>query len=315
MSSGVWSDLRRHVLDRCVMTEADLRVIGSDAFWRGASDWDAAESLMSMHQGAEAKPSAWPDLFSRLMCDCVARLVESENGFSDRITAMLFKGLSDGSRLVDSVALDVLIDVLERIPHHSMPLVLLGLSEVKTGILTGQSVLREGHLGVVGVITQTDVAIMRRLLAAGGRNAPPVGRDEAFMLLEINALTDDKACDHSWNALYVSAMAHALVALCGLRVQSRGQVMSGDVSAAHPITRRTPAMDRLAIANKRTQFEVAKKFGSEQRRDAFALARDIASRIGAGHVLRGNEAHLLAALEDSCPVLPPALQTLVDTAA
>jgi hypothetical protein len=311
-----------------------------------------ADLLLMLNTACRIKDASWSGFFVETLTDYLVHQTAPEGYVTAATAEWLALRFSRDGRITNHAELDLVVSIIEEARWVPLSLPLIVLRQVRAGIATGQGPLRAGAPVPAGVITDTEVELVRRVLVACD-DALPVTRAEAEALFEINAALSDPASHPGWAELYVTAIANAVMWAAGYAVAARSdalgklEVVSDAAHASDTIrlpcgitsdeiAARLSAADDIAQMNGPAAFSTCRPQSSEER----ALARlerqrieiithdkilepDIdwlVGQIGGQISARGgqaspNEHRLLARIERSSPALHPALEPLLKTVA
>lgn len=306
-----------------------------------------ADLLLMLNTACRIKDASWASLFVDAVTDYLVHQAEPEGYVTSANADWLTMRLPGDGRITSHAELELAVSILEEARWAPQSLSRLMLQQVRDAVASGHGPLRAGILMGPGTITDAEVELARRVLAAGD-DSLPVTKSEAAVLFEINAALTDPAAHPGWAHLYVQAIANAVMASSGLGVAGRRQFLS----EAFPADMEAPAATAPAGAAIRlmnlhspaeapparstTAFSTIRPLSVEER----ALARLERQRIEIitcdelaepeiewlveridGQMSRGpgavgpNERRLLALVERHSPALHPALAPLVARAA
>lgn len=206
-------------------------------------------------------------------------------------------------------ALPLLLRLMEGARAVDPVLPAFALRQVFAAIITGEGPLSTGRIHFTRVVDGHDVALLRRvLMAGGGGEGRAVSRQEADALFDIHDATCGAANDPAFEPLFVRAIVQHVRASSGLHAGSRASL---SMTSADTRNGAHMALDMLALAGYRRDLDSLV--------EAFALTDDTASWL-TGRLMREGKASpacaaLAQLLADRAGALPASLRTLVDRAA
>jgi hypothetical protein len=306
-----------------------------------------ADLLLMLNNACRIKDASWASLFVDAVTDYLVHQAAPEGYITSANADWLTMRFSSDGRITSHAELELAVSILEEARWAPQSLSRLLLQQVCNAVASGQGPLRAGILMGPGTITDAEVELTRRILAAGD-DSLPVTKSEAAVLFEINATLADPASHAGWALLYVNAIANAVMTSTGLGVAGRRQFLSeafaADIEAAGSSGPAGAPLRLLSLqptaepptAPVTTVFSTFRPLSIEER----ALARLERQRIEIitcdelaepeiewlveridGQMSRGsgtvgpNERRLLALVERHSPALHPALAPLVARAA
>lgn len=231
---------------------------------------------------AAAQPSDKPRSAAAGVSACIAE--------SPRALPLLLR-LMEGARAVDSA------------------LPAFALRQVFAAIITGEGPLSTGRIHFTRVVDGHDVALLRRvLMAGGGGEGRAVSRQEADALFDIHDATCDAGNDPAFEPLFVRAVVQHVRASSGLQAGSRASL---SMSSADTRNGAHMALDMLALAGYQPDLDSLV--------EAFALGDETAAWLTGRLTREGRASPACAALArllaDRTGALPASLRALVDRAA
>ncbi len=150
-------------------------------------------------------------------------------------------------------ALPLLLRLMEGARSVAPALPAFALRQVLAAIITGEGPLSSGRIHFSRVVDAHDVALLRRVLTAGGGGeGRAVSRQEADVLFDIHDATCGAANDPAFETLFVRAIVQHVRAASRLHAGSRASLSmpSADTrNGAHM------ALDMLALAGYRPDLD------------------------------------------------------------
>ena len=282
---------------------------------------DEAEALIKLDQGVEQSTAAWPELFIEALSDYVVHQTPPEGYVDSEHAQWLIAAVSRDGQIRTSTELELLVEVLEKAIDAPPMLAAFALSAVKHAVLNGREDLQLDAQGHIGVISEGDVALLRRILyAASGSGNVAVTRDEAEVLFDLNDATRSAQNAPAWSDLFVKAIAGAVMSVSGYRPPS-GEVALARAAwldeqsegigsfmgkMAHSLgglfSPREVEVDRSAL--REAEYRAAEPVTAEE-------AEWLVARLSRDGTLDANERMLLRFIEAESPSIHPSLKALV----
>ena len=206
-------------------------------------------------------------------------------------------------------ALPLLLRLMEGARSVASALPAFALRQVLAAIITGEGPLSNGRIHFSRVVDAHDVALLRRVLTAGGGGeGRAVSRQEADVLFDIYDATCGAANDPAFETLFVRAIVQHVRAASRLHAGSRASLSmpSADTrNGAHM------ALDILALAGYRPDLDSLVETVAVADEPAAWLTERL-SREGRTSPACAALVRLLA---DRAAAMPASLRALVDRAA
>lgn len=335
------------IRQRGTIRDVDVRSMRRWLEEDGAISALEADLLLMLNNACRIKDASWASFFVDAVTDYLVHQAEPEGYITSANADWLTMRVASDGRITSHAELELTASILDEARWAPQSLSRLLLQQVRNAVASGQGPLRAGILMGPGTITDAEVELARRILAAGD-DSLPVTKSEAAVLFEINATLSDPAAHPGWAHLYINAIANAVMASTGLGVAGRRQFLSEDFSAdmeaPSPAAPAGSTLQLLSVhspvdspaARATTVFSTFRPLSVEER----ALARLERQRIEIitcdelaepaiewlveridGQMSRDcgaigpNERRLLALVERHSPELHPALAPLVAKAA
>ncbi|HSR82087.1 MAG TPA: hypothetical protein VLL28_15040 [Hyphomicrobiaceae bacterium] len=221
--------------------------------------------------------------------------------------------------------------MLDKARWAPQSLVRFALEQVKEAVLSGAGPLRSGKILEPGIVSESDVNLLRRILyAAASDGCIAVTRVEADVLFEI----DESSCggdNHpAWTDLFVKAIANCVMAASGYAPPPRKVALAGESwldrrgdLSLDAIMRGVGSLKGL-LAGYREQSAEEGAIARLTRQKVEIVTHDavapanatwLAERIGRDGKITANERALFLFLKTESPAIDPALRVLVNQAA
>lgn len=146
-------------------------------------------------------------------------------GYVDEADAAWLIGeLDKGAAPIGTVELELVVKILEAALNAPAALKRWALDEIERCVLAGDGATRRGAPLRPGVVDEAEVALLRRILfAGGGDGALLVSHDEAEMLWRIKDATLGADNAAGWKTLFVQAVGNCLTAYSSYRPLERAE--------------------------------------------------------------------------------------------
>ncbi len=313
---------------------------------------DEAEQLMALDAACPVKDPSWYPCLVEAITDFIV-LQEKPEGYMVRDKAAWLTGqIEQHGQASGHVGLALLASVLNRARWSPPSLAVFGLETIKTAVVTGNGPLRVGRPVEPGAIAQAEIeAIIRLLIAFGGKSGIPVTRAEADVLIDINKALLPGNSSPAWTELYVKAVGNAVLSGIGMVVGERTTALEAEAwlldgkdedhsqsvarllrPAANLPSRLTRSFAGRMIAGGAGSIWAACRTQSSEERALMRLERQrreiitcehiedaseawLIERLGTNGHLDDNEIALIAFLQREAAQLPPALSALAARAA
>jgi hypothetical protein len=224
------SDEVKAILARGRITDEDVLTLRRRVFAKGIvtpADADMAFGLND-RLGRDAAPS-WPPFFIEALTDYIVHQAEPHGYISEENADWLIARISHSGTVETETELELLVKVLECAKLSPVKLVTFALDQVKRGVLYGEGFVGHSRRQVPGVIDESEVELVRRILYAfGGDGSIAVTKQEAAVLFDINDATREAENHPAWSDLFVKALANFLMAASGYRVPTRQEALRRD---------------------------------------------------------------------------------------
>ena len=100
------------------------------------------------------------------------------------------------------------------------------LERVRDGVITGEGPTTNGRIHFSRTIDRQDAALCERILLAAGAEGLPVTREEAEVLLQIDAAALERDEAGRFDDLFMKAIAHHVLSSAGRRVPPRAVALA-----------------------------------------------------------------------------------------
>jgi hypothetical protein len=289
------------------MSDADVLALRRECYDDGNISRDEASRLFAINDAAKSHTPAWTLLFTEALSDFVVHQMQP-TGYVDEINAEWLITHIDADGKLESC------NELELLPCLN----LYALNQVKRAVLSGEGVTRSGKTLKAGVVTETDVDILRRILYAyGSGDNIGITSDEAELLFDINDATAQANNHASWNVLFAQAIANHLMVAQGHIAKSREVALRQEQWLNDKSTKNgflnTMVKGLRDIYN--GSESVAPKRGAKAENITTSEANWLTARINKdGHITAAERA-VLTFIKQESPDIDPVLRPLLDLVA
>ncbi len=311
--------------------DADVLKLRRSYYDDGRITPEEAETILALNDACPVQDPAWADCFIETITDYLVDQAEPEGYLTVENAQWLTDRIARDGRVDSKTELELLVNVLDKARWAPQSLVRFALDQVKHAVLEGTGPLRSGKMLEPGVVSGTDVELLRRILYSFGSDGNiAITRPEAEVLFDIDEATADADNHPSWSDLFVKAIANSVMAASGYAAPPREIALARD---AWLDRRGDLSLDAMlgGMANglkslfggycEQTEEERAIARLTQQKIEIVtheavtpAEAAWLAERIGRDGRLTANERALLMFLKAGSPSIDPALRTLIEKA-
>lgn len=309
------------------ITTAEVAAIRRGYYRDGIVSEAEAGALFAIEQESKTQAAEWAPLFVEALTDYVVHQVPPAGYVSPANAVWLMERVAPQGKVTTRNEFDLLVSVIDQARFAPAALGLLALSQIRDAVKYGLGPLRPAGGGKRGVVGESDVALLRRVLyATGGEGSIGITRGEAELLFDIADAADEAACHPSWPDLFAKALANHVMTAGGYQVPSRQEALRQDefltsrrgakgfpadtvglglkgVFAAY----RTPGVEDLALA----RIEAERRAMLVDETVTAPEAAWLSERIGRDGKLGQAERGLLMFLKTESPKIDPALVPLL----
>jgi hypothetical protein len=323
----------RQLIDKGVVTDEDVLNLRRNVYRNGVVNREEACGLFAFDQHATEKPDSWRAFFVEAIADYLVNQEAPRGYITEANAEWLIENVSNDGIVDHRTELELLIKSMELAESVPADLAAFALRQVANAVIDGKGVIARDRELSPGVIGETEVELLRRILyASGGAGSVAITRDEAEVLFEINDKTSEADNHLSWTELFTKAIACSVMAASGYQVPSREEALrreewlgdtsvnigrffskmfSGSLSAHMDAVRAETGSE--AYYGRRNAEQAQARSSSEKIDESEAAW--LADRIGRDGSLHENEKELLAFLKKESPQVHPALQPLLNKVA
>ncbi|QKV17771.1 hypothetical protein [Oricola thermophila] len=323
----------RQLIDKGHVTDEDVLNLRREVYRNGVVNREEASGLFAFDQHATKKPDSWREFFVEAIADYIV-VQEAPRGYISEANAeWLIENISKDGVVDHRTELELLIKSMELANSVPPKLAAFALQQVANAVLEGKGVIARDRELKPGVIGETEVELLRRILyASGSDGSVAVTRNEAEVLFDLNDRTSEAENHPSWSELFIKAIACSVMAASGYEVPDREEALrreewlndtsvnlggffsrmfSGSLSAHMDAVRAETGSEAYYA---RRNAQMAGNIRSAEKVDKSEAAW-LAERIGRDGKLHENEKELLAFLKKESPEIHPILQPLLDKVA
>jgi len=198
----------------------------------GTISTSEAEALLSLNSACRVTDATWAPFFIEALTDYIVHQSEPDGYIvvdkADWLTARISR---DGS-IATSIELELLLNVLDQARWSPPSLAAFALRQVRNAVVSGVGVTRAGQMLQPGMIGQSEIDLIRRILYAfAGDGSIAVTRAEAEVLIEINRSLAPGKCSPSWTDLFVKAVGASVLSGLGHHIPPREEALRIEVWA------------------------------------------------------------------------------------
>jgi len=272
---------------------------------------EEAERLIAVNNAGPAHEATWDGFYIEAITDFIVNQSAPEGYVTAENANWLMSRIAKDGRIQRKTELDLLISVLERARWSPASLAGFALAQVKWAVIEGDGPLRAGRSLARGTIGDGEVALLRRILnAGGGAGTLPVSRAEAEILLDIDGATAEAPLNAAWIDLFVKAMTNAVMAGSGYSAPAREEALRVD---ARPESGGDDRPTPFLAATVASSFGSVRDAYQEQSPEERALARLERQRVEiiTNEVAAKDEAEWFARRLGGDGPLSPAVAALI----
>jgi hypothetical protein len=182
----------------------------------GSIDAEEAEALFALNEACPVQDPAWADCFVETITDYIVNQAPPEGYVTAANARWLVDRISRSGRVATSTHLELLVTVLKAARWAPQSLARFALEQVEHAIRVGDGPLRAGRATPPGVVLETDVDLLRRILIGfESEGNLAVSRPEAEVLFAIDRATVAGDNDWTWRELFLKAIGGCAMAVSG----------------------------------------------------------------------------------------------------
>lgn len=290
-----FSQLAQSVAVDGVVTADEILSLRQLGWGDGQIVREEAEAIFAINRAIASPSPEWVDFFVEALGEFVLNGTEPKGMCDAEEAQWLIGGIDKDGRLETMAELELLVRVLERARNVPEKLKHYALKQVEKAVLTGTGPTRDGGELSDTHISQSECAIVRRVIfSSGGHGPAAVSRHDAEMLFRIKDAT--LGCENAaeWKELFVDGVANFLTGFFHANAQlnhDRVRELEAFVSDNDAnVGRFFGAMVREAP---RAANHFGKVFGNKSEGGGFE------ARMVAGHEVTKTEADWLGTMIES----------------
>lgn len=317
------------IIARRSITDFDVARLRRAFYKDGIITPDEAKKLFEANDVCGVKDANWTDFFVEALTDYIVNQAIPEGYVTAENADWLIARIAKDGQIDTRTELELLVNVLDRARWSPVRLVRYALDQVKRAVLEDTGPLRTGSGLQKGIIDETEVELLRRILYAfGGDGNIAITRDEAEVLFYINDATLDAEPNPAWTDLFTKAIANVLMASSGYAVPTREKALHaeswldsrGDMNSGSLFCKMISGSLTAVLSAYREQTPEERALARLERQRAEIVTNEIitedeaewlADRIGRDGILSANEKALIAFLHKESPKIHPILAARV----
>lgn len=330
MSVTILSSAMAKMADSGRISAHDVLSLRQTVFADGIASAAEADVLIRLHNVCAPDIESWTRFFIEALTDYVVYQTTPRGYVTSQNADWLIERISRDGRVENASDLELLISVLDKARWSPPRLAAFALEQVKHAVMEGKGPARNGLDAEPGVITETDLDLIRRILYAfSGEQNIGISRHEAEMLFDLNDQTAGKKNHRDWPELFIKAIADHIMVTSGYQPLSREEVLKREawVNSREGLS---GFMEKMVAGGPGAVFEAYQMPRDEERalaklendRIEMVLGERITEdeagwlieRIGSDGYLTENEKALLAFIKAESPDIHPSLTPMLDMA-
>ncbi|MEM1377210.1 MAG: hypothetical protein AAGG69_07460 [Pseudomonadota bacterium] len=326
---GVASEL----VARNKVNAEDVLRLRREVYADGLANRTEAEAIFAIDRTCMDRCPEWDVFFTEVITDYLVDFEAPRGYVSEENAQWLIRSISADGVVDSRTELELLIRILERAKHSPASVSAFALRQVAEVVVNGKGALAKGREARPGVVTATDVEMVRRVLYAfGGEGQAMVTRDEAEVLFDINDATSEAANDPAWSDLFTKAIGFSLLASFGYVQPSRERMLAREEWLNDTDVNVGSFFSRAFAGGLKGYFDAVMSNNSvekafSERNDRFEAdnfqassinaeeAQWLVERIGRDGKFHDNERQLLKFIAQEAREIHPKLQPLLDKVA
>ncbi len=312
--------------------DADVLKLRRNYYDDGSISAEEADVIFALNDACPVQDPAWADCFIETITDYLVDQAEPQGYLTADNAQWLIERIGGDGRVDSKTELELLVNVIDKARWVPQSLVRFALEQVKTAVITGTGPLRGGRSSSPGIVSETDVDLLRRILyGAGSDGSIAITQAEAEVLFDIDEATSGRDNHPAWTDLFVKAIASCVMAASGYAAPPREVALARDAWLDRRGELSLDAILGGMASGLKGLFGGYREQTTEERaiaaltqqkveiitREAVTAAEAtwLAARIGRDGGMTPNERALLMFLKTESPSINPALRALVEKAA
>ena len=196
----------REMQARGAIRLSDVLRLRRDYFPNGVETDAQAQALLAINAACPVQDTAWAGFLIDMVSGYIVHTAKPEGYLTAGNARWLISHASSSGRIDRVSCLELIITVLETARWSPPSLSAFALRQIELGILTGTGLLRTVATSGKGRVGKTEVALIRRILAAGGRaGSDAITQAEGEVLLDIHDATLSAENCLEWTELVTKA--------------------------------------------------------------------------------------------------------------
>ena len=213
------------------LSATDALAVRRLAWPDGRIDPAEADAIFDLNASVRDASSEWVDLFVEAIVEYVVNQQEPRGYVDEAKAAWLIDRIDRDGRIDTLGELELLVKLLESATSVPDRLRAYALAQIETVVLSGHGPTRRGGAVDPGSITASEVALLRRMIFAGGGDGPArVSSAEADMLFRLKDAMIGRDNDAGWTQLFVQGVGNHLMAHAGFIQPSRDEALRLDAA-------------------------------------------------------------------------------------
>jgi len=198
----------------------------------GVISTSEAEALLSLNSACCVTDAAWPPFFIEALTDYIVHQAEPDGYIVVEKADWLLARISRDGHIITHTELELLLNVIDKARWSPPSLAAFALAQVRDAVVSGVGVTRAGQMLQPGMIGQTEIDLIRRILYAfAGDGGIAVTRAEAEVLIDINKSLAPGKCSPAWTELFVKAVGASVLSGLGHHIPPREEALRIEVWA------------------------------------------------------------------------------------
>jgi hypothetical protein len=208
-----FTDLSAQLKAKSAIDAEDTLALRRLAWPDGKIDPAEVEAIFDLNAVCKGTSREWVDFFVEAITEYVVRQ-QQPVGYVDEANAAWVIAKIDSDGKVESLGeLELLVKILEIATNVPDSLKSYALRQIETIVVSGEGVTRDGGSLGKGMISDSEVKLLRRMLFAQAGDGPAsISRAEADMLFRIKDATLGANNAAGWQQLFIQCVGNHLMA-------------------------------------------------------------------------------------------------------
>ena len=183
---------------------------------------EEADTIFALNDACPVQDPAWADCFIETITDYVVEQMQPEGYITAENAQWLIERIAGNGKIESKTELELVVNVLDKARWAPQSFIRFALDQVKDAVIDGGGPLRAGKVLAPGVVTESDVELLRRMLYAFGSDGNiAITQPEAEVLFDIEDATTGGDSHAAWSDLFVKAIASCVMAASGYATPPR----------------------------------------------------------------------------------------------